>query len=258
MAPGLASQNNLQWWETNANGLAAMTFRLPFDRLLSDETKTEYWITEIYAPAEYVVGSDFAVNVAPGGSVEFTGEEAIVNETGLSIRLVKYGRTREHYTAADTLAGAEFTLYRLKNGKVQEVVATGVTDASGVLEFPNLPKLADGEGYAVAETVTPDTHVKGSLALYLGGRLLTETVDASGVSAYPVTQRESVSLEAHNTPKGSLAILKYNFLKPTTEADIPNFAEFEVTLSGGTVQGDAANGDRGAIPSRRSGAFDRR
>ena len=233
----LASQNNLQWWETNANGLAAMTFRLPFDRLLSDETKTEYWITEIYAPPEYVVGSDFAVNVAPGGSVEFTEEEAIVNETGLSIRLVKYGRTREHYTAADTLAGAEFTLYRLKNGKVQEVVATGVTDASGVLEFPNLPKLADGEGYAVAETVTPDTHVKGSLALYLGGRLLTETVDASGVSAYPVTQRESVSLEAHNTPKGSLAILKYNFLKPTTEADIPNFAEFEVTLSGGTVQG---------------------
>ncbi|MEG0491891.1 MAG: SpaA isopeptide-forming pilin-related protein, partial [Clostridia bacterium] len=229
----LAGTDASMLWTTDVNGGIDLQFKLPFDRLLKDEKQTQYWLTEVYTPIGHVPAADVAITATPGSLTELKGEKAIVNTTGLYISLTKYGRTHEHTMGTeDVLANAEFTLYRVKGGKSVAKMATISTDHKGQLTFPNLPKLQGNEYYAIAETNTPDTHVDGSLAVYFNGNQLKEAVTIEGKQAYVVAQSETVNLDAYNTPKGSLAVLKYNYLKFTNEQDVPKYATFEVTSLG--------------------------
>lgn len=210
-------------WMTTAEGRVELEVVLPYSRV--NVANNEYFISEVSTPAQYVPAADFSVSLTPGAVLDRT-DTPVVNATGLQIQLVKYGRAYAYAQEGDVLADADFTLYRL-SGKSLVQLATGTTDANGKISFGNLPKLENGDSYVIEETFTPGTHVAGLMEVYIGGQKV-EPVTIGRQTVYPVAANADVTVSAYNTPKGGIAILKYNYLKPTEAGAVPERAEFEV------------------------------
>ena len=228
---------------TGADGIATLTVTLPKARVVQE--KTDYFLEEMSAPPQYKLVDPVKLTLTPGASLswEDLDELTIVDETAVIIDLVKYGKTKVH-AATDpvTLSGATFELYKVDTTAGTGVlVASATTDAGGALRFGNLPKLSGSFKYALCESVTPATHVVGSLALYKGESLLTAesvTVGGSAMQLYLVAQDENnVSLKGYNTPKGSVAVLKYNYIDPKNASAVPLNATFQIRNAQGVLVG---------------------
>ncbi len=219
-------------WTTDALGLATATFTLPFDRLLADEAADQYYLKEVEAPAELEFAADRAFTVSQSANILDITAEPLVDEGGLYIDLTKYGRTKEHATEADTLAGVEFTLYTW-NGSSATLQYALTTDAQGNLLFPNLKRLSGDRVYALAETSTPEGFVPELNELYVNDQPVTPlsvTIGGEKRRLFVITQNQTVTVKAYNTPTGKIAVLKYNYLEPTSSAtvDVPHYAIFSV------------------------------
>lgn len=219
-------------WTTDVSGLATVSVTLPLERLMTDEGASAYFLQEIEAPPALEFAEDRPVTLTQMANVLDITADPLVDRTGLYIDLTKYARTRAHATASDTLAGASFTLYMLEGDAATELV-TATSAADGTLRFPNLKKLSGNRTYAVAETVTPTGYVEGLTEVTLNGDTVTPvTITVRGVSRqlFPLTQDQTVSAKAYNTPAGKLAVLKYNYLEPASAAehDVPHYARFRV------------------------------
>jgi pilin isopeptide linkage protein/uncharacterized repeat protein (TIGR01451 family) len=219
-------------WTTNAQGLATATFTLPFERLLADEEADQYYLKEVEAPAELEFAADRAFTIRQAANILDITAEPLIDEGGLYIDLTKYGRTKEHATEADTLAGVEFTLYTW-NGSSATMQYALTTDAQGKLQFPNLKRLSGDLAYALAETATPEGFVPELNELYVNDQPvspLSVTIGGEKRRLFVITQNQTVTVKAYNTPTGKVAVLKYNYLEPTSSAtvDVPHYAIFSV------------------------------
>ncbi len=228
---------------TGADGIASLTVTLPKARVILD--RTTYYLEEVSAPPQYKLADPVELTLTPGASLSFgdLDELTIVDETALVIDLVKYGKTRAHAVEDPaTLSGATFELYKVDTDAGTGVlVASATTDAGGALRFGNLPKLSGAFKYSLRESATPTTHVSGSLQLYNGdAQLGAESVSVGGsqLSLYPVAQAENnVALKGYNTPKGSVAVLKYNYIDPKNASAVPLNATFQIKNAQGAVVG---------------------
>ena len=217
-------------WDTPVEG--TITVELPKAHVKSTSDKN-YYLEEVFTPIGYTKPeTDAQVVLNPG---EDAGEVKIVNITGLYISLTKFGRQKNDVQNPErvTVAGAEFTLYEVVNGKAT-VVQTQTTDANGKLTFPNLPKLAEGY-YAIAETKEAAGYVANSLKLYRSANDATPMEPVSGIQTaegrplYQITSTETVtSLAGYNTPTGSLLILKYNMQYGSDSTKVPDGIGFDV------------------------------
>lgn len=219
-------------WTTDAQGLATATFTLPFDRLLADEQDDQYFLKEVEAPAELEFAADRAFSVNQNTNTLDITAEPLVDVGGLYIDLTKYGRTQEHATAADTLPGAEFTLY-IWNGTSATLQYALTTDAEGNLQFPNLKRLTGNQAYALVETATPEGFVPELTAVFVDDQPispLSVTIGGQQRKLFVITQNQTVTVKAYNIPTGKIAVLKYNYLEPTSSAtiDVPHYAIFSV------------------------------
>jgi pilin isopeptide linkage protein/uncharacterized repeat protein (TIGR01451 family) len=222
---------------TGTDGTATLTVTLPRARVLLD--KTAYYLEEMSAPPQCELVAPIPLTLTPGASLDWTQQDhenlLITDKTALFINLTKYGKTRVHLTdpATQVLPGATFALYKVDTAQMTgTLAATATTGADGKLLMGNLPKLTGNEKYYIRESVTPSTHVTGSLELYNGGtKLSVESVSVGGspLSLYPVAQAEdNVSLTGYNTPKGAVAVLKYNYIDPKNASAVPLNAKFEI------------------------------
>ncbi len=224
---------------TNGEGVASLTVTLPKARVILDQT--DYYLEELSAPPQYKLIDPLPLTLIPGASLSYASDAnlTIVDETALVLSLTKYGKTKENIgddPAASALPGVAFELYKVDSAaKTGELLYTKTTNAAGAISFGNLPKLSGDEKYYLRESATPSSHVAGSLKLYDGETLLTAESIAVGGSLlllYPVAQDEdTVTLKGYNTPKGSLAVLKYNYVAPTKSGAVPENAHFTVKNS---------------------------
>lgn len=219
-------------WTTDTQGLAIATFTLPFERLLQDEEANQYHLKEVEAPAELEFAADRAFTIRQTANIQDITAEPLIDEGGLYIDLTKYGRTQEHATAVDTLPGAEFTLY-IWNGATTTLQYALTTDGEGKLQFPNLKRLSGDQVYALAETSTPEGFVPELTEVFVDDQPispLSVTIGGQQRRLFVITQNQTVTVKAYNTPIGKIAVLKYNYLEPTSSAtvDVPHYAIFSV------------------------------
>ena len=197
---------------SGSDGKAAFeNIKLPYEAF--DGTGTlSYFVTETITPDNYTPSADRAVTLSAGATAQLTGENAIVNQRGVVITITKYDKPYAVTENRGPLAGAQFTLYRMSAaGAVLETFPAQTTGADGQVQFVNLPQLADGEYYAIQETVTPTGYLQDSLELYtVANGTYTQIAAVNGY--FRVATDEDVTLEAYNTPLGKIAILKYDYI----------------------------------------------
>jgi pilin isopeptide linkage protein len=241
---------------TDDEGKTTLVVTLPKARVLADET--QYHLRELSAPERYVLAEDFDLELTPGAVADGTGEGIqIENKTGIIIDLTKYGRTKANIgddPHKALLPGARFELYKVNTQTwAGEFIASHATDANGELTFGNLAKLEAGEGYYLRETVWPAGYTAGLLELYEGETKLSAQsasaqVGGQTLNLYPVSQSEpqdqDVSLQAYNTPKSPIVILKYNYTDSKSPTAVPKNAHFTVTdAQSGEKKGDLYVGE---------------
>ena len=152
-----------------------------------------------------------------------------INQKGVVITLTKYDKPYGVEEGRSTLAGAQFTLYRMNADGTQDADFAPLSQTTledGAIRFDIPPAAHElASYYAIRETKTPDGLEEGSL------ELTTSPIPQSprrsppvrtATSAWPRTR--DVALNAYNTPLGKIAILKYDYLDPTA---LPKDATFE-------------------------------
>ncbi|MEA4929536.1 MAG: SpaA isopeptide-forming pilin-related protein [Candidatus Limiplasma sp.] len=248
---------------TGTDGQATLRVTLPLDRLMASPDATAYYLTETEAPPELKFAPDRELTLSQAANSADLTADPLVDATGLYIDLTQYGRNHAHATATDTLAGGEYTLY-IWDGTTAVPQVAFAAGADGSLRFANLEKLSGNRMYAVAQTGVPSGCVPGLVELYLNGTAVTPIVTSvQGVSRslFVLTQAQTVAAQAYNTPTGAIAVLKYNYLEPTSSArtDVPYYAVFSLqsvddagnviaTISDSVIVSAAESGDPATLP----------
>ena len=200
--------------------------QLPYGVVNGDVKDYAFYVQETKTPAGYAPAADTAVTLTAGKTT--TLSDPIVNQKGVVITLTKYDKPYGVEEGRSTLAGAQFTLYRMNADGTQDADFAPLSQTTledGAIRFDNLPQLTNGQYYAIRETKTPDGFEEGSLELYDVTNTAKPTPITAGENGYfRVATNADVALNAYNTPLGKIAILKYDYLDPTA---LPKDATFE-------------------------------
>ena len=235
---------------TDNGGNAQITVTLPFARVMAGQN--EYFLEEISAPSQYQLVT-VPITLNPGDLIKGEGDAPmdVVDKTAMVVNLIKYGKTKANYdlnSEGALLSGATFDLYLVNetDNNAGTLVASKTTDASGVLTFGNLPKLTAGHQYYLYESSAPTSMVAGSLAMYVqGGDALIPPADvhvgSATYSMVPIGRDTNINLAGYNTPKGGLAILKYNYSYPMDPNAVPVGARFSIEKADSTSMGEVAS-----------------
>lgn len=207
--------------------------QLPYGVVNGTVTGYAFYVQETKTPAGYAPAADTAVTLTAGQRT--TLSDPIVNQKGVVITLTKYDKPCRVEEGRSTLAGAQFTLYRMNADGTKDAdfaPQSKTTLEDGAIRFDNLPQLTNGQYYAIQETKTPNGFEEGSLELYDVTNTAAAPRKIPGEDGFfPVATNADVDLNAYNTPLGKIAILKYDYLDPTALPKNATFkAEGPVTL----------------------------
>ena len=216
--------------------------QLPYGVVNGTVTDYAFYVQETKTPAGYAPAADTAVTLTAGQPT--TLSDPIVNQKGVVITLTKYDKPFGVTEGRSTLAGAQFTLYRMNADGTQDATFAPLSKTTledGAIRFDNLPQLTNGQYYAIRETNTPNGFEEGSLELY-DVTYTAEPKEIVGENGYfCVATNADVALNAYNTPLGKIAILKYDYLDHTALPRNAIFkAEGEVNLQ---AKGDGTTAD---------------
>ncbi len=221
---------------TDAQGTFSFEkIKLPISRALN-AADSQYYVEEVFAPVEYAMSAPVAITLTSESNAAALQSD-VVNVAGLYIDLTQYGRKHEYAEETDTLGGVGYTLY-IVDGAAATEVASATTAEGGLLCFGNLDKLKDGRQYAIAQTVTPQTHVEGSADVWLNGEQqqpISVICNGETLNVFVLTETKTLTdgaLKVYNTPKGSLMVLKYNYLYPNDPLQVPYGARFALYRAG--------------------------
>lgn len=222
-------------WVSDEQGKITMRIKLPKDRQDTHSLTLE----EIQAPVGYVL-SPAEGNLNVEAKNQQTVDKRVENVRGITIRVHKHGMPKRHVTEQTpyNLAQASFEVYLVDGNKATKAADAKTTDVNGQVVFDNLPKLKDGQYYAIKE---------GEMAGFLTA-LATAEVGGVEVAAREVdghrlfkvaTNEDTVKADVYNTPAGRIYLFKYDIAAPQTP---PEGMTFTVTR-----EGDAAFHLTGAV-----------